>query len=141
MEIFNMSLLDTGESLSPELLDSCGWKQISQSMRQKYAFIPRELGGVNFEGSIYIHRYKPMLSKNITKTQSHIEWCICDVLIGCKTCFVLSAGSMHPKLISVWFVWVPQYKLVHYVEDLNDVNVFIHNTGLIEDEKLYLGNH
>ena len=82
-----------------------------------------------------------MLSKNITKTHSHIEWRICDVLIGCKTCFVLSAGDMHPKFISVWFVWVPQYKLVHYVEDLNDINVFIHNTGLIEDEKLYLGNH
>ena len=110
-------------------------------MRQKYAFIPRELGGVNFEGSIYIHRYKTMLSKNITKTHSHIEWRICDVLIGCKTCFVLSAGDMHPKFISVWFVWIPQYKLVQYVEDLNDINVFIHNTGLIEDEKLYLGNH
>lgn len=81
-----MSLLDTGESLSPELLDSC------------------------------------------------------DVLIGYKTCFVLSADDMHPKLISVWFVWVPQYKLVQYVEDLNDINLFIHNTGLIEDEKLSLNN-
>lgn len=135
-----MSLLDTGESLSPELLDSCGWKQISQDVREKYRFIPQEMGGANFEGSIYIHRYKTMLSKNITKTHSHIEWRVCDVLIGYKTCFVLSADDMHPKLISVWFVWVPQYKLVQYVEDLNDINLFIHNTGLIEDEKLSLNN-
>ncbi len=135
-----MSLLDTGESLSPELLDSCGRKQISQDVREKYRFIPQEMGGANFEGAIYIHRYKTMLSKNITKTHSHIEWRVCDVLIGYKTCFVLSADDMHPKLISMWFVWVPQYKLVQYVEDLNDINLFIHNTGLIEDEKLYLNN-
>ena len=140
-EIFNMSLLDTGESLSLELLDSCGWYQIPQAVREKYMFIPRELGGTNFEGSIYIHRYKPMLSKNITKTHSHIEWCVCNVLIGCKTCFVLSAGDIRPKLINEWFVWVPQYKLVQYVDDLNDINIFVHNIGLIEYENEHLGNH
>lgn len=135
-----MSLLDTGESLSPELLDGCGWKQIPRNVREKYMFIPPELGGTNFEGSIYIHRYKTMLSKYIAKKYAHIEWRIYDVLIGYKTCFVLSAGDLNPKLISIWFVWVPQLKLVQYVEDLNDINLFIHNTGLIEDEKLYLEN-
>lgn len=129
-----MSLLDVDQTLSPENLESNGWSEIPDFVREQYRRMPHEL---QCDGSIYLVKHKLMTAKKtvtslrnpyITEINS-----FCDVLVGYRIIPVISAGCIHPKLLKIWFIWVPQLKLAQDVNDLSDISVVLHNFG-IKDE-------
>lgn len=129
-----MSLLDVEQTLSPEILASNGWTEIPDFVWENYRRMPHEL---QCDGSIYLVKHKLMTTKTtvttgrnpyITEINS-----FCDVLVGYRIIPVISAGCIHPKLLKIWFVWVPQLKLAQDVNDLSDISVVLHNFG-IKDE-------
>lgn len=124
-----MSLLDTDKTITTESLQSEGWIPAMKSagvmdIRLNDIFDTSKDPELEGFSSVNLH-YKRMAQfyNNIFYEERWIVISKCrQYLHTCEFPFV--------RIVDKWVMWIPSLKIIHWVDDMNDVNAYIKSMNL-----------